>query len=170
MIPLPTVDVLDSITIPVLCPVPWDDMRGDHRTRFCAKCSQNVHDVSELTRAEAVSLVTGGDTIPCLRIYRRPDGRVMTADCVTRRERAWKWLNRRSAWAAALFALVFMGGCSEPARMTAGEMCPPRSSSAAHENEHVAEPERAAQLVPQTDVGAEFVEEAPPPHEPAAKP
>src|SRR5438309_776684 len=99
MIPLPTVDVLDSIAIPVACPVSWDDMHGDHRTRFCDKCSQNVHDVSELTRAEAMQLVTGGEQTPCLRLFRRSDGRVMTADCATKREWAWKWLHRRSPWA-----------------------------------------------------------------------
>ncbi len=119
MIPLPTIDALDSITIPVACPVPWDAMRGDHRTRFCDKCSQNVHDVSELTRAEAVQLISG-DKLPCLRIYRRPDGRIMTADCATKRERVWKWLDRRSAWAAALFAVVFMAGCDR--ERLSGEM------------------------------------------------
>jgi len=113
MIPLPTVDVLDSITIPVACPVPWDEMHGDDRTRFCDKCSQNVHDVSELTAAEAVQLVSGTDKLPCLRLYRRPDGRVMTADCMTRRERAWKWLHRRSPRLAWLFALVFFVGCGK---------------------------------------------------------
>src|SRR5947208_3438876 len=121
MIPLPTIDPLNSITIPVTCPVPWDTMRGDHRTRFCDQCSQNVHDVSELTRDEAIKLVTGGEKLPCLRIYRRSDGRVMTADCMTKRERAWKWLNRRSRWAAALFALVFLG-CTGTTT-TAGEPC-----------------------------------------------
>ncbi|AMV26728.1 hypothetical protein VT84_20175 [Gemmata sp. SH-PL17] len=123
MVPLPTIDALDSIMIPVACPVPWDAMRGDHRTRFCDKCSQNVHDVSELTRAEAVQLVTSENKLPCLRIYRRPDGRVMTADCATKRERVWKWLDRRSAWAAALFAVVFMAGCDRFPGATVGEPC-----------------------------------------------
>ena len=168
MIPLPTVDVLDAITIPVSCPVPWDDMSGDHRTRFCDKCSQNVHDVSELTHAEAVSLVTDGDKLPCLRIYRRPDGRVMTADCLTRRERAWKWLDRRSAWAAALFALVFMGGCStseQQGEMAMGAPCA-LPSLTAHENVHIAESERANGLNARTDAtGTEPIGEAPVPHE-----
>src|SRR4051794_12312476 len=123
MIPLPTIDVLDSITIPVACPVPWDEMLGDHRTRFCDKCSQNVHDVSELTTAEAVELITG-DVKPCVRLYRRQDGRVMTADCATKRERVWKWLDKRSAWVAAIFALVFMG-CTKPVDHVMGDICPP---------------------------------------------
>lgn len=121
MTPLAVVNVLDSITIPSPCPVPWEEMRGDHRTRFCDKCRQNVHDLSELTAAEAVQLVTGGEKVPCLRLFRRADGRVMTADCMTERERAWKWLHRRSARAAALFALVFMG-CTKPLG-TEGKPC-----------------------------------------------
>lgn len=112
MVPLPTIDALDALTIPNTCPVPWDSMRGDHRTRFCDRCEQNVHDVSELTRAEAVQLVTAGERLPCLRIYRRPDGRVVTTDCATKRERVWKWLHRRSPWLAALFTLVFFAGCN----------------------------------------------------------
>jgi hypothetical protein len=122
MIPLPTVNVLDSITIPVTCPVSWDAMHGDNRTRFCDKCSQNVHDVSELTTAEAMQLLNAPGKHPCLRIYKRQDGRVMTADCATKRERVWKWLHRRSAWAAALFAVIFFGGCSRPVEVM-GDPC-----------------------------------------------
>jgi hypothetical protein len=112
MISLPTLDSLDGLTIPTACPVSWDSMRGDHRTRFCGRCNQNVHDVSELTRAEALRLVAAGDQLPCLRLYRRPDGRVMTADCVTKRERVWKWLYHFSPWAAAAFGLIAFAGCN----------------------------------------------------------
>ena len=131
MIALPVVDALDAIMIPVACPVSWDAMYGDHRTRFCNKCSQDVHDLSELTRAEAIQLVTGSEKVPCLRLFRRPDGRVMTADCTTKRERAWKWLFRHSAWAAALFALVFLGYQSQSS--TQGDPCRPDSNEPAAE-------------------------------------
>ncbi len=60
MVPLPTLDALDGLTIPTACPVLWDSMRGDHRTRFCDQCKQSVHDVSELTRAEVLRLVAAG--------------------------------------------------------------------------------------------------------------
>ena len=114
MIPLPTIDALDAVTIPVSCPVSWDAMHGNERTRFCDSCRQNVHDVSELTRHEALELLSTDGKMPCLRIYRRQDGRVMTADCTTKRDRVWKWLHRRSAWAAWLFGLVFFMGCDKP--------------------------------------------------------
>lgn len=123
MIPLPTLDALDAVTIPVPCTVPWDEMSGDCRTRFCDQCRQNVYDVSELSRAEAVELLTATAGVPCLRIYRRPDGRVMTADCATRRERVWKWLDRRSKWAAGLFALAFFAGCDRVSWSTVGRPC-----------------------------------------------
>lgn len=132
MVPLPTVDALDAIIVPVTCPVPWDTMTGDDRTRFCGRCGQNVHDVSELTRAEAVRLVTTGGPLPCLRLYRRQDGRVMTADCAGRRERAWRWLHRHSPWAAAVFGLVFFVGCgSRPVECAAGKPVRLTSSDAA---------------------------------------
>ena len=111
-IPLPTLDVLNAITIPTHCPVPWEEMEGDDRTRHCAKCNERVHDVAALTTAEAVELLSIRGKPPCLRIYRRADGRVMTADCPTgKRERVWKWLRRRSAWTASLFAVLFLSGC-----------------------------------------------------------
>lgn len=119
MIPLPTIDALDAVTIPVACPVSWDAMHGNERTRFCDSCRQNVHDVSELTRHEALELLKTDDRMPCLRIYRRQDGRVMTADCTTKRDRVWKCLHRRSAWAAWLFGLVFFVGCYR----TTGAVC-----------------------------------------------
>jgi hypothetical protein len=112
MISLPTVDVLDSITIPVHCPIPWEEMRGDDHTRYCLNCSESVHDVSTLTTEETLKLLTAGGKSPCIRIYRRNDGRVMTADCpASAREKMWRWLRRRSTWAASVFALLFVSGC-----------------------------------------------------------
>jgi hypothetical protein len=169
MIPLPTIDVLDSITIPVACPVPWDEMHGDHRTRFCDKCSQNVHDVSELTREEAVQLVTGEEK-PCLLLYRRQDGRVMTADCTTRRERVWKWLDKRSAWVATLFALVFMG-CTRPADHIAGDICPlpvlpsPTETATKHNDEQARRNNRGDHTASVSRMGADAKAEAPVRHE-----
>src|SRR5262249_34364388 len=96
---------------PTPCSASWDEMEGNDRTRCCAQCQQQVHDISELTTEEALALLRQPGKPPCLRIYRRDDGRVLTADCTTKRERAWKWLQRRSACAASLFAVLFLSGC-----------------------------------------------------------
>jgi hypothetical protein len=108
---LPVVAALDSISIPSHCPVSWEEMEGNDHSRFCTNCQHHVHDVSELTTEEALSLVRGSDNPPCLRIYRRTDGRVLTVDCTTSRDRVWKWIRRRSPWVASVFAVIFLSGC-----------------------------------------------------------
>jgi hypothetical protein len=116
-------NVLDTIAIATPCTVPWDGMEGDDRTRFCTKCSKHVHDISELTASQAIQLLNATEQLPCVRLFRRPDGRVVTSDCpMSLRERTWKWLGRRSSWAASLFAMVFLSGCGENRQeMTRGE-------------------------------------------------
>ena len=121
-VPLPVLDVLEAITIPTHCPIPWDGMRGNDRTRHCSKCNEAVHDVSALTTLEVVALLSGQGRPPCLRLYRRRDGRVMTADCpASRRERVWRWLRPHSARTAAVFAFFFLSGCKTA---TQGVMVP----------------------------------------------
>lgn len=122
LVSLPVVNALDSIAIPTHCTVSWGQMAGDDRSRFCRACRHDVHDVSELTTEEAIALLQRPGEPPCLRVYRRNDGRVLTADCATARERAWKWLRRHSALAASLFAVLFLSGCRSV--VTQGAMMP----------------------------------------------
>ena len=74
-------DLLDSIRMASPCPVPWDDMEGDDRTRFCRHCQLKVHNISAMTREEALRLVTAAEGRLCASFYRRADGTVMTKDC-----------------------------------------------------------------------------------------
>jgi hypothetical protein len=76
--------LLDQVTIVTPCRESWDAMTGDDRVRFCARCSKNVHDLSAMTRDEAETfLETHLDADDaCVRLYRRPDGRVLTSECV----------------------------------------------------------------------------------------
>ena len=94
----PFADRLDQIEIPIPCHVPWDSMSGDDRIRHCGQCRQNVYNVEAFTRAEALGLLEARAGRVCLRIFRRPDGRVLTADCRERLRAA-----RRRGW------LVFAG-------------------------------------------------------------
>src|SRR5262245_10585878 len=50
---------LDTLKVASPCPASWDEMVGDERTRFCGKCQKNVHNVSEMTRAEAETFLQG---------------------------------------------------------------------------------------------------------------
>jgi hypothetical protein len=75
--------LLDQIEIPVRCEVPWDGMRGDDRVRFCDRCHQNVYNIAAMSRVQALALIQGGEGRQCLRLTRRADRTVTTADCRT---------------------------------------------------------------------------------------
>ncbi len=110
--PLPTLDAIESLAIPTPCTVPWSEMSGDDRSRYCERCRKPVFDLSAITTAEAAALLADPAGCPCVRFYRRPDGRVLTADCpVGLRTRIWRRLRRRAAWAASLFATIVLPAC-----------------------------------------------------------
>ena len=110
--PRSTLD-LDAITIASPCTVPWESMTGDDAKRFCGQCRLHVHDFSQMTRAEIGTLMekTGGDI--CKRIWRRPDGRVITKDCGRVRLAIERRLRILRTAAAGLLALIGLGGCYE---------------------------------------------------------
>lgn len=79
---LHTQTTLDGIRIASPCNASWDDMVGDERVRFCSSCTKNVYNIAGITRDEANVLFReneGGRV--CLRIFKRADGTVITADC-----------------------------------------------------------------------------------------
>ncbi|UJR83572.1 hypothetical protein [Sandaracinus amylolyticus] len=73
--------LLESLEVARPCKARWDDMQGDDVVRRCARCDREVYDVARMTRAEAEALFARGDESPCVRLRRRADGRVVTADC-----------------------------------------------------------------------------------------
>jgi len=72
---------LELITIKTPCRERWDAMKGDDVTRHCGRCHRDVHDLSRMTEAEIEALFARAGSSPCVRLRRRPDGRVVTADC-----------------------------------------------------------------------------------------
>ena len=88
-------NLLEQLDIPIPCAVAWASMRGNDRSRFCSQCRKHVHNISGMTRDEAVSLIQGAVGEVCVRFYRRPDGTVMTKDCgypISLRQRMGRWL------------------------------------------------------------------------------
>ena len=102
---------IDTLTIASPCTVPWGSMSGNDSKRFCGQCRLHVHDVSRMTRAEVGELLqqTGGAC--CLRLWRRPDGRIITKDCNRVRRALRRRLQIVSAAAAGLLAVFGLGGC-----------------------------------------------------------
>ncbi|MBC7910089.1 MAG: ankyrin repeat domain-containing protein [Pyrinomonadaceae bacterium] len=72
-------DTLDRISIPKPCTADWDEMIGNEQVRFCSHCSLSVHNLSAMTRREALRLVTKSKGKLCARYIRRPDGEIQTS-------------------------------------------------------------------------------------------
>ena len=101
--------LIDDLVIAIPCNVKWEEMQPrvatpdgrllplvssdrppelvgglreiGHRARHCRRCDRNVYDVSTMTREEAESFIATSEGEVCLRLYRRPDGRLVTAEC-----------------------------------------------------------------------------------------
>jgi hypothetical protein len=103
----PPRDAVDQIEISSPCTIPWDEMRaagGDGRVRFCGQCRQNVYNVEAMSRGEARRLIGAREGRVCVRILRRPDGTVVTADCWARLRAA-----RRRGFLPFLGMMVLVG-------------------------------------------------------------
>jgi hypothetical protein len=97
-------DAVDRIELKTPCAVPWSTMRGDERMRHCDRCGKNVYNLAALTRPEALRLVANKEGGRCVRIFRRRDGTVVTADCWSRLRAA-----RKQGIVPWLAALVIVG-------------------------------------------------------------
>ena len=71
---------LETVQFRTPCKVPWADMSGDHRVRFCQQCEKHVVNLSAMTRAEAERLLNQAGAKPCVRIFYRSDGSVITRE------------------------------------------------------------------------------------------
>lgn len=74
-------EFVDQLAVTRPCPMRWDELRGSGAVRQCDRCDREVYDVAAMTAAEVERLVAASSTMPCMRLLRRPDGRVVTADC-----------------------------------------------------------------------------------------
>jgi hypothetical protein len=110
--PTPDLRILDEVAIETPCLVPWGEIQGAGHVRSCHVCRKNIFDLIEMTTPAAVQILAESDALPCVRICRAPDGRIVTADNPTGLGvRIWRGLRHRSRWAASLFALLFLPGC-----------------------------------------------------------
>lgn len=88
-------------------------MAGDEKVRFCGRCKLNVYNLIGLTRQEAADLLERAEGRVCMRLWRRKDGTVLTADCP---EGARVRLLRRLTMAVAAALAVVCIGLSVDAR------------------------------------------------------
>ncbi len=79
--------ILNSLQIAAPCSADWAAMGGDEHCRSCAHCDRHVYDISALHADEALALIREKEGRLCLRLWRRADGTVITADCPVGRQR-----------------------------------------------------------------------------------
>jgi hypothetical protein len=74
---------LDDSHIPVPCTKAWDELKGNGVARSCDTCNKDVHDLSQLTRAQADELLASNSDL-CVRYATRKDGTLVLADSLVR--------------------------------------------------------------------------------------
>jgi hypothetical protein len=79
---------LANIVVASPCDVPWESMVGNERTRHCGACKKDVHNLSAMTRDEVEAFLARAEVIgaqggvkPCVSLFQRLDGTILTADC-----------------------------------------------------------------------------------------
>lgn len=88
------------------CSIPWDEMAGNDRVRYCTRCHLNVYNLAEMSpqEVEAIVLRSGGRL--CGRLYTRGDQTVTLRRCRGGRPKS------RIALMAGLGALLLLGAAS----------------------------------------------------------
>ncbi|MBK9771585.1 MAG: hypothetical protein IPP57_12280 [Candidatus Obscuribacter sp.] len=114
---------LDNVMIAAPCNIGWDNMVGDDRVRLCAGCDKNVYNTSRMTKAEIKELLAVEGKAPCLRIYRRADGTMLTEDCPVGLRRVRDAWQRVAKVAASIWACAF--SLSPSLGQNANEKAPP---------------------------------------------
>jgi hypothetical protein len=73
-------DVLDQLRINEPCAAKWGEMQGNDEVRFCGHCAKNVHNLSAMTRVDALRLVEESRGGLCIRYETTTAGSVFTRD------------------------------------------------------------------------------------------
>ena len=104
-----------SLTIATPCPAEWSQMDGDDRSRFCHACSKSVYNVEAMTEAQVRELIQ--IERPCLRLFQRFDGTVLTADCAVGLRMKLARAHRNVYRIAAAVAVVLITGVAAMANI-----------------------------------------------------
>ncbi len=106
---------IDRLRVATPCPISWEQMTGDARVRFCDHCQLNVYNISELSRAEAETLIASTEGRICARLYRRADGSVLTKDCPVGLRALRMRVSKRAAAVFAALVSISSAAFGQPA-------------------------------------------------------
>lgn len=98
------------------CTEDWEQMVGDDRVRYCAKCELSVYNFADMTRDEIAELVARREGRICGRLYRRQDGTVVTKECDPEVRAKYGDLTRWAAMAlSAAMSVTMVSAQTKPA-------------------------------------------------------
>lgn len=66
-----------GLTVNTPCTAEWDSMAGNEQVRFCTHCEKSVHNLSAMTRKDALRLVRDSAGGLCVRFHSDPRGRTL---------------------------------------------------------------------------------------------
>lgn len=119
---------LNNLSIASPCSADWNEMYGDDRKRFCGDCKLNVYNLSGMTRDEAETLVMNAEGRLCVRLYKRADGSVITADCpigwAKVKQRTKLWATAAASLLMALFTGVLFVSAFSKQKTIVGKLVP----------------------------------------------
>lgn len=74
--------LLDGLRVAKPCDQDWNEMliEADPRVRHCLKCVKPVYDISTMTREDAEMFLQAQVESPCVRLYQRADGTIVTRE------------------------------------------------------------------------------------------
>lgn len=117
------------------CTEDWNAMVGDARVRHCSACDRDVFDLAEMTSAQVTSFLEARGEAPCVRMKRRADGTLVTADACPEPPRSRAVAIAAVAAAAtaavaggALVAIESRAHCTYPAQVPVTEHVPEDTS------------------------------------------
>ncbi len=126
---------INKLRVASPCSVGWDNMSGDERARHCASCKLHVYNIAGMTNAEVQHLVANRESRLCIRLFRRPDGTVITKDCPVGL-RAYQKRVAKFAGTTLSVLLAFVGlGTAQGTSKTKDEMNPERKVQKLSANE-----------------------------------
>ncbi len=106
---------LNGLVIDVECRTPWEGMKADGPSRFCAECRRQVFDLERMTPEQIYGHLQASRGKLCGRLTRR-DGRLVMAREVEPLESSRPWEPRRASAVAAGLVAAWLSASSAEAQ------------------------------------------------------
>jgi ankyrin repeat protein len=119
---------LKNLTIPSPCTADWNSMTGNEQVRFCEHCSFEVHNLSNMTRAQAERLVARSNGRLCVQYIQDPSGGPITLPVGQKLHRISRRVSQIAAGAFTAALSVTSAIAQESSGAQYGNPTPPQAT------------------------------------------